>query len=153
MSWLDRLKSHQVAEGHATEPTKPGSVGFVALDRDASPNSLPPIVPPRLRAASPANADVLQCAVDRTCANCPNLLRHGTCGEPVRAGLVPSFEIVWPPDGHGAGCAAFTGTLPAKVAVIMVSGKVSPCESVTNDEAAMNVHQLHQGTDDASHND
>lgn len=44
----------------------------------------------------------------KTCADCLHLLRHGTCGEPVVAGLMPSFGIVWPPDGHAAGCAAFS---------------------------------------------
>lgn len=44
-----------------------------------------------------------------TCRNCMHLLRHGTCGEPVDAGLVLSFGIVWPPEGHAAGCAAFVG--------------------------------------------
>ena len=44
-----------------------------------------------------------------TCDGCVHLLLYGTCGEPVAAGLVPEFGIVWPPDGHGAGCAAFSG--------------------------------------------
>ena len=44
-----------------------------------------------------------------TCGNCMHLLRHGTCGQPVDAGLVPSFGIVWPPEGHAAGCAALVG--------------------------------------------
>lgn len=44
----------------------------------------------------------------KTCADCLHLLRHGTCGEPVVAGLMPSFGIVWPPDGHATGCAAFS---------------------------------------------
>ncbi|MBA3624581.1 MAG: hypothetical protein H0W48_09065 [Methylibium sp.] len=51
----------------------------------------------------------LQAANDpaRTCGDCRHLLRHGTCGEPVAAGLAPWFGIVWPPGGHGAHCAGF----------------------------------------------
>lgn len=49
----------------------------------------------------------------KTCGDCQHLLRHGTCGEPVGAGLVSSFGIVWPPDGHAAGCAAFSSKTPA----------------------------------------
>lgn len=44
------------------------------------------------------------------CKECRHLLRRGTCGEPVAAGLVTHFGIVWPPEGHGAGCPAFVGT-------------------------------------------
>lgn len=114
MSWLDRLKSHLAPEGQATEPTKPGSVGFVASVPGASEISMLPIMPPRLRAASPANAGALPTAIDRDCNNCLHLLRHGTCGDPVGAGLMPNFGIVWPPDGHASGCAAFSGLAPVK---------------------------------------
>ena len=44
------------------------------------------------------------------CTDCTHLLRFGTCGEPVRAGLLTAAEgygIVWPPGGHSAACAAF----------------------------------------------
>lgn len=50
-----------------------------------------------------------------TCGDCLHLLRRGTCGEPVAAGLLTAeegFGIVWPPEGHGAGCPAFTGKMP-----------------------------------------
>ena len=49
----------------------------------------------------------------KTCGDCQHQLLHGTCGEPVDAGLVSSFGIVWPPEGHAAGCAAFVGKPPA----------------------------------------
>ena len=42
-----------------------------------------------------------------TCIGCQHLLRHGTCGEPVSAGLMPSFGIVWPPEGYRSVCIAF----------------------------------------------
>jgi len=51
-----------------------------------------------------------------TCADCLHLLRRGTCGEPVAAGLLTvaeGFGIVWPPEGHGAACPAFIGKMPA----------------------------------------
>lgn len=114
MSWLDRLKNHRAPEGQATEPTKPGSVGFVAPVPGVSEIPALPILPPRLRAASPANAEALPTVVDRQCINCLHLLRHGTCGEPVGAGLVLNFGIVWPPDGHASGCAAFSGLAPVE---------------------------------------
>ena len=44
----------------------------------------------------------------RTCADCRHRLPHGTCGEPVAAGLAQNFAIAWPPAGYGASCAAFT---------------------------------------------
>ena len=114
MSWLERLKNHRMQAGKATEPTKPGSVGFVAPVPGVSEIPALTIVPPRLRAASPANAETLPTAIDRDCINCLHLLRHGTCGDPVGAGLVPNFGIVWPPDGHASGCAAFSGLAPVK---------------------------------------
>lgn len=51
------------------------------------------------------------------CSECRHLLRRGTCAEPVAAGLVESFGIVWPLDGHAATCASYSGktTAPAQV--------------------------------------
>ena len=43
-----------------------------------------------------------------SCTGCLHLLPHGTCGEPVAAGLAQNFAIAWPPAGYGASCAAFT---------------------------------------------
>ncbi len=54
-----------------------------------------------------------------TCGGCLHLLRRGTCGEPVAAGLLTTeegFGIVWPPEGHGAGCPAFIGKMPTAAA-------------------------------------
>lgn len=48
----------------------------------------------------------------RTCGECMHVLRRGTCGNPVAARLLTvqqGFGIVWPPEGHGATCAAFAG--------------------------------------------
>ena len=43
----------------------------------------------------------------RTCADCLHLLRRGTCGEPLAAGLLADgFGIVWPPAGHATSCGA-----------------------------------------------
>jgi hypothetical protein len=65
-----------------------------------------------------------------TCAGCLHLLRRGTCGEPVAAGLLTAeegFGIVWPPEGHGAACPAFIGKMPT-------AGADRP-HRLTNDEA------------------
>lgn len=43
----------------------------------------------------------------QTCTDCLHLLRRGTCGEPVAAGLAPNFSIRWPPAGHATNCGAF----------------------------------------------
>lgn len=43
----------------------------------------------------------------RTCADCLHLLRRGTCGEPVAAGLAESFGILWAPAGHATSCRAY----------------------------------------------
>ena len=54
-----------------------------------------------------------------TCGDCLHLLRRGTCGNPVAAGLLSAedgFGIVWPPDGYGATCPAFTGKIPTAAA-------------------------------------
>jgi len=109
VTWLDRLKNHREPEGDAAKPTKPGTVGFVAPGPDGFQSSPPPAVPQRLRVVPPAIEVDLQPPVGRTCADCLHLLPHGTCGEPVGACLVPDFGIVWPPDGHAARCAAFSG--------------------------------------------
>ena len=56
-------------------------------------------------------------AVGGTCTDCLHLLAGGTCAEPVAAGLLTAeegFGIVWPPEGHGAGCAGYSGKTPAK---------------------------------------
>jgi len=48
-------------------------------------------------------------AVSR-CTNCQHLLKRGTCGEPIAAGLLTKeqgFGIAWPAQGYGATCAAF----------------------------------------------
>lgn len=50
--------------------------------------------------------------VARTCTGCEHFGRHRTCPAPVAAGLLTEaqgFGIAWPPEGHGAGCAAFSG--------------------------------------------
>ncbi len=54
-----------------------------------------------------------------TCADCLHLLCRSTCDEPVAAGLLPLAEglgIVWPPEGHGAACRAFTEKMPTAAA-------------------------------------
>ena len=64
------------------------------------------------------------------CGDCLHLLRRGTCGEPVAAGLLmvgEGFGIVWPPEGHGAACPAFTGEMPTAAA--------DRPHRLTNDEA------------------
>jgi len=44
----------------------------------------------------------------QTCTDCLHLLRRGTCGEPVAAGLLADgFGLVWPPAGHATSCGAF----------------------------------------------
>ena len=51
------------------------------------------------------------------CTDCLHLLARGSCGEPVAAGLrtaADGYGIVWPPAGHGAGCAGYTGKTPSK---------------------------------------
>lgn len=56
----------------------------------------------------------------RFCAGCCHLLRRGTCGEPVAAGLLTAdegFGIVWPAKEHGAACPAFSGKMPPAAGV------------------------------------
>lgn len=75
-------------------------------------------------AGKPAGASV------NTCGDCLHLLRRGTCGEPVAAGLLTpeeGFGIVWPSEGHGAACPAFTGRMPTAAA--------DRPHRLTNDEA------------------
>ena len=65
-----------------------------------------------------------------TCTGCKHLLRYGTCGEPVAAGLLTAkeeFAIVWPPEGHGTACPAFIGKMPTAAA--------DRPHRLTNDEA------------------
>ena len=54
-----------------------------------------------------------------TCTDCLHLLRHGTCGVPVAAGLLSAedgFGIMWPAGGHGATCPAYNGKAPTAAA-------------------------------------
>jgi hypothetical protein len=46
-----------------------------------------------------------------SCADCQNLTKHKTCGEPVDAGLSQKFVVAFPPKGYGKNCRAFTGRL------------------------------------------
>ncbi len=50
----------------------------------------------------------------RTCGDCQHRLVRGTCADPVAAGLVESFGIVWPPAGYASTCASYTGKAPSK---------------------------------------
>jgi hypothetical protein len=50
----------------------------------------------------------------QSCGGCRHLLRRGTCGQPVAAGLADAFSIRWPAEGHGSTCAAFTRKTPGK---------------------------------------
>ena len=64
-------------------------------------------------AGKPTDASV------NTCGDCLHLLRRGTCGEPVAAGLLTAedgFGIMWPPEGHGTACPAFIGKMPTAAA-------------------------------------
>lgn len=62
----------------------------------------------RASACDSQNSQHSQGVMVKTCAGCLNRLRHGTCGEPVSAGLAPKFEIRWPPAGHAKNCPAYT---------------------------------------------
>ncbi len=90
--WAQRLADEilQTPSGSTDKTDARGVVAVLAVPTEG--------VSPKLQAANdPA----------RTCGDCRHLLRHGTCGEPVAAGLAPWFGIVWPPGGHGAHCAGF----------------------------------------------
>ena len=90
----------------------------------ASPASpLVPIEAEQVAAAAPFERKDLDDkptgASVNTCGNCLHLLRRGTCGEPVAAGLLTleeGFGLVWPAEGHGARCQAFSGKMPAAAA-------------------------------------
>ena len=43
----------------------------------------------------------------KSCTSCWHRSSHGTCREPVAAGLADLFMIVWPEPGHGATCPAW----------------------------------------------
>jgi hypothetical protein len=52
-----------------------------------------------------------------TCTDCLHLLRRGTCGSPVAAGLLTAeegFGIVWPTPTHAATCVAYSGKTTTK---------------------------------------
>lgn len=119
MSWLARLKNLETPERHATKPTEPGCVGYVAPCPGILENSYMAEVPLRLLLAGPANVapaiDHHHVDAGRTCADCLHLTRAKTCGETEAAGLdLPSrFSIWWPPEGYAADCRAFTAKVPA----------------------------------------
>ena len=117
MNWLQRLKSHQTPPAGATEPTEPGFVGFVAPDSGALEDSRAPLATDWPAAANAAVSVNQHAVVTRSCADCLHLSRVDTCLVPVAAGLLTEAEgygIAWPPEGHGAGCAAFSGKAPRK---------------------------------------
>ena len=90
-----QLRRHQpMANGAIDDATTVQLGGCSGIAPHAEP------APPVARLSSPE--------VHRTCTDCMHLLRRGTCGEPVAAGLLAGgFSIVWPPDGHATGCGAF----------------------------------------------
>ena len=115
---------------HATcppvSPACPHGVGVEKLNAGAvSPVSpLVPVEEAQVAAAAPCEREDLAGeptgASINTCTDCLHLLRRGTCGEPVAAGLLTAeegFGIVWPPEGHGAACPAFTGKMPTAAAI------------------------------------
>lgn len=53
--------------------------------------------------------DLAPAAAGQSCDDCQHILPHFTCAKPVDAGLADSFGIRWAPEGHAAGCAAFSG--------------------------------------------
>jgi hypothetical protein len=66
----------------------------------------------------------------RRCANCRHVLYHGTCGEPVAAGLAERFEICWPPRGHAGKCRAFSakpGRVPGSLLPRMSDEDMNRC--------------------------
>ena len=120
MSWLARLKNLQTPEGHATKPTEPGFVGFVAPHPAVLENSVVVELPLRLRHARPANVALVASGhdvdADRDCADCEHFGRRGTCFEPVAAGLrtkQQGFGIAWPPVGQAQRCAVYSGKAQA----------------------------------------
>ena len=76
-----------------------------------------------------------------TCAECLHLLRRGTCGEPVAAGLLTAeegFGIVWPAEGHGAACPAFIRkrpTAPAERPYRLTNDDAGRCHAPCWDDA------------------
>jgi len=83
-----------------------------------------PLVP--IQAAQGAAAAPFECedldnepkgARVNICGDCLHLLRRGTCGEPVAAGLLTAeegFGIVWPAEGHAITCPSYTDKAPSK---------------------------------------
>lgn len=77
-------------------------------------------------------------ALHRTCTDCQHLLRRGTCGEPVAAGLLADgFGIVWPPAGHAGNCQGFENnqsnrpqpTAPAKRPYRLPAAEADRCHA------------------------
>ena len=114
MSWLARLKNLQTPEGHATKPTEPGFVGFVAPHPGVIENLGAVDVPLRLRQVEPANvAPAIEHhhVVGRRCADCQHFGQRGTCLEPVLSGLrteQEGFGIAWPDEGQATTCTVFS---------------------------------------------
>ena len=109
--WAARL-----AEKSATPPmdgtdktAKRGVLSVLAVPPMGGAAEIQTPAPPRRRngdqPAKPEQGD--DC---HTGGGCLHLLRRGTCGEPVAAGLLTTeegFGIVWPPAGFGADCPAW----------------------------------------------
>ena len=78
-----------------------------------------------------------------TCVGCLHLLRRGTCGEPVAAGLLmveEGFGIVWPHEGHGAACSAFKGRTPAAASdrpQRLTNGQADRCRAPSRNDAEL----------------
>ena len=103
-------------------PVRPPLPNLERLNADAvSPVSplVPMSAPPPAAVANVARAGggrKPSAAAINSCAECLHLLRRGTCAEPVAAGLVETFGIVWPPDGHWTNCHGFTDKVPLPAA-------------------------------------
>ena len=69
-------------------------------------NWLTPAEPPISQLATLATV-ASEKQAPQSCATCRHRTVHGTCREPVAAGLSRRFGIRWPEPGHGATCPAW----------------------------------------------
>jgi len=106
-------------------PACPQAADAEKLNAGAVSPVSPPVPVEKAQVAAGARVEHEDLASDprgasvNACGDCLHLLRRGTCGEPVAAGLLAAgegFGIVWPAEGYGAACPAFTGKMPTAAA-------------------------------------
>lgn len=118
MSWTERARAYFLKTAPPRTDETPETLG--QADAVFSETGPPPTDKTDETKVSRVSSVRPQAVLEKTslasaCTNCRHRLPPGTCAEPEAAGLIPAgegFGIAWPPEGHAAGCPAYSLATP-----------------------------------------